>query len=386
MFDRDALFIGGKWRRPAGTGVVRVVCPSTEEVIGSVPDAADADVAAAVASARQTFDAASWRNVSIIERVAVLESALQILEPKANEIADLVTREMGAPITVTEQLIPGAVGTARYFMELARTEQVEEVRRGASLAAVLREPVGVVASIAPWNGPFNLAVAKIFPALLAGCSVVFKPAPETPLDVYYLVEALASAGLPPGALNLVTGGRRAGELMVSNPLVDKVSFTGSTAAGRQIGAVCGAGFKRVQLELGGKSAAVILDDADLETTMAGLATGSFFNSGQVCASYSRVLAPRSRYSEIVDALCATAESFQVGDPFDRSTTLGPLAAERQRIASRAISRVGLKKGPRLSVGEGVPRSCPVAGSWSRPCSQTPTAQCGFVRRRYSARS
>jgi aldehyde dehydrogenase (NAD+) len=348
--ERNVLFIGGEWRKPASDDVIEVVSPSTEEVAGTAPAAGAADVDAAVQAARSALEGGQWRETSVDERVAVIERALQLLEPKSAEIAELVTTEMGAPISVTEQLVPGALWAARYFAGVAQSEPLVELRPGVNTAAVLREPVGVVASIAPWNGPFNLAMAKIVPPLLAGCSVVFKPAPETPLDVYYLVDALAEAGLPAGVLNLVTGGRETGEALVAHPGVDKVSFTGSTAAGRQIGAVCGESFKRMQLELGGKSAAIILDDADIQTTMAGLAMGSFFNSGQICAAYSRVLAPRSRYSEVVDALCATAESFVLGDPFDRATTMGPLVAKRQRDRVEGYIAAGQEEGAKIATG------------------------------------
>jgi acyl-CoA reductase-like NAD-dependent aldehyde dehydrogenase len=243
-------------------------------------------------------------------------------------------------------------------MTLASARPTEELRQGTTPAAVLKEPVGVVASIAPWNGPFNLAVAKIVPALLAGCSVVFKPAPETPLDVFYFVDALTRAELPAGVLNVITGGREAGAALVGHPEIDKVSFTGSSASGRQIGETCGRGFKRAQLECGGKSAAIVLEDADLDTTMAGLAMGSFFNSGQICASYSRVLAPRARYGEIVDALCATAESFRVGDPFEAETTLGPLVSKRQRDRVESYIASGLDEGAKVMTGGGRPPHLP----------------------------
>jgi len=355
VHDQEALYVDGKWLAPQSTGAIEVISPSTEEPIGHVPDADSADVDAAVTAARGAFDDGRWSGIPIAERAAVIETALGLLEPHAEEIATLVTAEMGAPISVTRQLIPGALATGRYFLSLAEAIPLHELRLGQTPAAVLREPVGVVASIAPWNGPFNMAVSKVVPALLAGCAVVYKPAPETPLDAFHLASAFEAAGLPAGAFNLVTGGRRAGQDLVSHPAVDKVSFTGSTDAGRQIGEICGRSFKRMQLELGGKSAAIILDDADLATAMAGIAMGSFFNSGQVCAAYSRVLAPRSRYDEIVDALCAAASSFNVGDPADPTTTMGPLVAERQRERVEGYIASGLDQGAKLATGGGRPR-------------------------------
>jgi aldehyde dehydrogenase (NAD+) len=354
MPSRDELLIDGRWRASHSDELVDVICPSTEASIGHVPDADGDDVDDAVSAARRAFDDGPWPRMSVGDRNAVLEAALRRLESQVGDIASLVTSEMGVPISVANQLIPAALSTGRYFMGVAAAAPDADLRKGQLTSAVLREPVGVVASIAPWNGPFNIAVAKIFPALAAGCTVIFKPAPETPLDVYYLAEALVDAGLPAGVLNLIQGGRDAGRALVAHPGVDKVSFTGSTAAGREIASECGTGLKRVQLELGGKSAAIILDDADLAVTMEGLAMGSFFNTGQVCASYSRVLAPRTRHDEIVDALAATAESFVVGDPFDPSTTMGPLVAERQRNRVESYIAAGLDEGAKIVTGGGRP--------------------------------
>ena len=358
QLQRDALFIAGEWRTPVNTGVIDVICPSTEESLGSAPDAGPADVDAAVTAGREAFDAGEWPRLPVADRVALIERALESLQPRVAEIATVLTAEMGVPIAIGEQLVSGALWAGQYFTGVARTEPVEELRPGMNNALVLREPVGVVASIAPWNGPFHMAVAKIVPALAAGCTVVFKPAPETPFDIFYLADALNDAGLPSGVLNVLTGGRATGEALVGHPGIDKVSFTGSTAAGRQIGARCGEQFKRVQLELGGKSAAIILDDADMETTMAGLAVGSFFNSGQVCCAFSRVLAPRSRYDEVVDGLAATASSFILGDPFDRDTTMGPLVAERQRQRVEGYIATGRDEGARLVTGGGRPKHLP----------------------------
>ncbi len=354
MINREEILIDGQWRKPSSSARSSVISASTEEIIGSVPDVGAEDVDAAVTAARRSFNEGTWRRCSVAERAELLERALDLLAPKLGEVADLVTSEMGQPTSVANMVVPSAIDSARFFINVARNEPTVELRPGQTTAAVLKEPVGVVAAIAPWNGPFNMAVNKIVPALVTGCSVVFKPAPETPLDVYYFAEALLQAGLPAGVFNLITGGRDAGRALVDHPEVDKVSFTGSTAAGREIGAACGSSFKRVQLELGGKSAAIILEDADLGTTMTGLAMGSFFNTGQVCAAYSRVLVPRSRYDEVVGALVATAESFAVGDPFDPATTMGPLVSERQRERVEGYIRIGLEEGAQLLTGGGRP--------------------------------
>jgi acyl-CoA reductase-like NAD-dependent aldehyde dehydrogenase len=355
MIARTEFLIDGEWREAASETEIRVVSPSTEEVIGVVPDAGRGDVDAAVRAARRAFEAGTWRGLAVAERAEIIERALRILESRIEEIGRLVTSEMGLPVTAAGFQIPGALATGRYFLDVARKDSTSEVRRTqAGAAAVIKEPVGVVASIAPWNGPFNMAIAKIVPALVTGCSVVYKPAPETPLDAFHIAEAFAEAGLPAGAFNLITGGRDAGRALVVHPGVDKVSFTGSTAAGREIGRECGGSFKRLQLELGGKSAAIVLDDADIATTMQGLAVGSFFNTGQVCAAYSRVVVPKSRYDEVVGALVATAESFVVGDPFDPATTMGPLVSARQRERVLGYIEVGKAEGAAIATGGGVP--------------------------------
>jgi acyl-CoA reductase-like NAD-dependent aldehyde dehydrogenase len=333
MIARTEFLIDGEWREAASETEIRVVSPSTEEVIGVVPDAGRGDVDAAVRAARRAFEAGTWRGLAVAERAEIIERALRILESRIEEIGRLVTSEMGLPVTAAGFQIPGALATGRYFLDVARKDSTSEVRRTqAGAAAVIKEPVGVVASIAPWNGPFNMAIAKIVPALVTGCSVVYKPAPETPLDAFHIAEAFVEAGLPAGAFSLITGGRDAGRALVVHPGVDKVSFTGSTAAGREIGRECGGSFKRLQLELGGKSAAIVLDDADIATTMQGLAVGSFFNTGQVCAAYSRVVVPKSRYDEVVGALVATAE---------RERVLGYI-------------EVGKAEGAAIATGGGVP--------------------------------
>lgn len=358
MLDRNSNFVNGEWVPSVSQARIEVVCPSTEQVIGSVPDSSAADVDSAVSAARLAFDDGRWSGRSLEDRAQVLTEAMERLEAQNEEIAQLLTSQVGAPISVSRALVPGSLATGRYFVQLGRERLGDELRRGSMTSAVLHEPVGVVAAIAPWNGSFYLALNKIMPALVAGCTVVFKPAPETPLDVGYIADALAEAGLPDGVFNIVTGGRDTGRHMVEHVGVDKVSFTGSTDAGRQIGQTCGGSFKRMQLELGGKSAAIILEDADIETAMAGLAMGSFFFTGQVCAAYSRVLAPRSRYDEIAAALCATAQSFVIGDPYDESTTMGPLVSKRHRDRVESYIALGVAEGAKIATGGGRPSALP----------------------------
>ncbi|ONH31719.1 aldehyde dehydrogenase [Pseudofrankia asymbiotica] len=363
MIEHDTLFINGGLRPPHSRRSIDVVSPATEETIGRAPDADDVDVAAAVAAARSALGAGFWANRKMTARIDVVEAALTALEAKADEIAHLVTSEMGMPISMSQQMHsaagpPGALANGRHYLELARQLSTEEYRPGVTPALVWREPVGVVAAIAPWNGPFNMAINKIVPALLSGCSIIFKPAPETPFDVFYLADALATAGLPAGVLGIVTGGRETGRELVSHPGVDKVSFTGSTAAGRTIGEICGRSFRRTQLELGGKSAAIILEDADLPTVLAGLGAGCFVNSGQACLSYSRILAPRSRYGEVVESLAAVAGSLVVGDPFDPATSQGPLVAQRQRARVESYIASAREDGATIVAGGGRPADLP----------------------------
>jgi acyl-CoA reductase-like NAD-dependent aldehyde dehydrogenase len=358
VYERDAVLLDGAWRRPGDGGFLDVVSPSTEEVIGRVPVCNAADVDLAVNAARRAFDRGDWSRRTGAERGEVLRRAIALLEPKAEEIARVITSELGQPIRVSTMGVPRGLGTARYFVGLGEESVTEEIRRGSTVAAVVREPVGVVAAIAAWNGPFGLANAKIFPALAAGCSVVFKPAPETPLDIFYIAEALAEAGVPDGVFNLVIGGRETGEALVGHPGVDHVTFTGSTGTGRSIGEVCGRQFKRVQLELGGKSAAIVAEDADLNSTGAGLAFGVFHNSGQVCLAFTRVLAPRSRYDEVVDLLAGAADRMTLGDPFDPATKLGPLVSAAQRDRVESYIAAGLEDGARLVRGGHRPEALP----------------------------
>jgi acyl-CoA reductase-like NAD-dependent aldehyde dehydrogenase len=354
MIEYDDVLIGGSWTSAASVPRITVVSPSTEEPIGSVPDCSPEHVDAAVTAARAAFRGGTWRRMAIDARIEILERALSLLEPRLDEVSKIVTSEMGLPVKLATLQIPGALGAARWFMEAAREQSLTELRRGRVLAAVIREPVGVVASIAPWNGPFNMAVSKVIPALVTGCSVVFKPAPETPLDAYVLAQVLHEAGLPDGVFNLITGGRETGRALVAHPEVNKVSFTGSTAAGEEIGAECGRTFKRMQLELGGKSAAILLDDADVAGAIPWLSAGAFGNTGQVCAAFSRVLAPRPLYDDVVAGLVAAAEKLAVGDPFDPETTTGPLVSARQRERVEGYIAAGVAEGAKPVTGGGRP--------------------------------
>lgn len=331
---------------------------ATGERLGSGASASTAEVDEAVAVARHALP--GWRATPAAERAALLEAMAGALRTRAGATAELVTRENGMPMSLSR----GANGAfpallLDYYASMVRNTPVEEVRPSAiGHTIVRREPVGVVAAITPWNYPQALAAFKLAPALAAGCPVVLKPSPETALDALVFGEAAREAGLPAGVLNIVAGGAAAGAHLVGHPGIDKVSFTGSTAAGRAIGETCGRLLRPVTLELGGKSAAIILDDADLDTTMAGLRTQSFVNNGQTCYLNSRILAPRSRYDEVVEAVAALADSLVVGDPLDPATEIGPVVSERQRSRILGYVETGAAEGARVVAGGAIPPGQP----------------------------
>ncbi|MFB4295905.1 aldehyde dehydrogenase [Actinomadura sp. NTSP31] len=352
MREHDRLFIGGEWTAPAGTGTIEVISPHTEEVIGRVPDGTEADMDAAVAAARRAFDAGPWPRMTPAERAEKVGKLSAIYAERQQEMADLVTAEMGSPILFSvfgQAAIPQMV--LQYYVDLAGTYAWEDERPGMlGPVTVTREPVGVVAAIVPWNVPQFTLMLKLAPALIAGCTVVAKPSPETPLDSYLLAEWIKEAGIPDGVVNIVPAGREAGAHLVAHPGVDKVSFTGSTAAGRKIGAVCGEQLKRVTLELGGKSAAIVLDDADLASTIEGFKMASLMNNGEACAAQTRILASRRRYDEVADALAAMVGGLTVGDPADYSSEIGPLVAKRQQERVENYIRIGQDEGAKVITG------------------------------------
>ena len=354
----DALYIGGEWVAPESSAVIEVVSPVSEQVIATVPSASAADIDRAVAAARTAFDDGPWPRMELSERIAVLQRLRDALEARQDELAELVTEEMGCPITLSTWMQAGVPRLVlETFLELAPTYPFSQLRRGATTAAlVTREPVGVVAAVVPWNTPVSTTIMKIAPALLAGCAVVVKPAPETPLDAYFLAELLHDAGLPPGVVNVTPADREVSEHLVTRLGVDKVAFTGSTAAGRRIASLCGNDLRRVTLELGGKSAAIILDDADLDVTVESLRLGSFRNTGQICSNKTRILVSRRREDELLDRLVEMVRSMPVGDPRDPDTQLGPLVSARQRDRVEGYIEVGRAEGAKLAIGGGRPSS------------------------------
>jgi betaine-aldehyde dehydrogenase len=353
----EKLFIGGEWVAPATAATIDVVSPHTEEVVARVPEASEADIDRAVDAARAAFDEGPWPRMTPGERADVMARLSQLIQGRAEEYAETITREMGTPISWS---IMGQVFSSTmvldYYTQLARTYPFEEVRDGTlgNKALVRREPVGVAGAIVPWNVPLFVTMLKLGPALAAGATVVLKPAPETPLDAFLLADALREAGLPPGVVNVVPTGREVGEHLVTHPGVDKIGFTGSTAAGRRIAALCGEQLKRVTLELGGKSAAIILDDADVGELMPNLLGAALMNNGQACAAQTRILASRARYQDVVDALCDAVSGQQVGDPLDPATTIGPLVARRQRDRVEGYIAKGQEEGAKVVLGGGRP--------------------------------
>jgi aldehyde dehydrogenase (NAD+) len=346
------LFINGEFREPAR--FEPVVEAATEAVLGNGPNATRGDIDDAVAASRRALD--GWAKTSPDLRAQILNRLADALEKRAEYTSELSTRETGAPLTYS-RLVNGflPVAALRYYADLIGEFDIEETRPSvAGHTIVRREAVGVVAAIVPWNLPQILATMKLAPALAAGCTVVLKPAPETALDARAFGEAAAESGLPPGVLNVVPGDREAGAYLVGHPGVDKVAFTGSTAAGRLVAEACGGLIRPVTLELGGKSAAIILDDADIDLTMQGLRTASFANNGQLCYANTRILAPRSRYTEIVDALAEMANSLVVGNPLDDTVEMGPLVSSRQRERVLGYIDSGKAQGARLVAGGRVP--------------------------------
>ncbi|MCX4554625.1 aldehyde dehydrogenase [Streptomyces phaeochromogenes] len=354
--DRPAFFVGGTWLAPSTDDRHVALEAATEEPIGIAAMAGTADIDAAVAAARAALDSGPWGRSTAAERAEAMRRFADAWDKRADLATTLVSRENGMPIGLSRQTNGlGPSGHLRRNADLIENFPLEAPRpsmRGATI--VRREPVGVVAAITPWNFPLGLALSKIAPALAAGCTVVLKPSPETALDSYLLADAAIEAGLPAGVLNIVLADREAGAYLVSHPGVDKVAFTGSTAAGRAIGAECGRLIRRCTLELGGKSASIVLDDADLDTFVTGLDAASFMNNGQTCTLQSRILAPRSRYGEVVEAVASFADGLVVGDPLDPATTCGPMASKAHQERVLGYVDTARKSSARLITGGGRP--------------------------------
>lgn len=344
----ESLFVDGAWTSPATDEVFDVRSPHDGTSVGSAPVASEADVDRAVAAARRAFDEGPWPRLTVEERIAALRPFVEAYGTRTTELAALVTAEMGSPATFAEAAHGiGPLLLMQQTVEFAETYAWSE-RRGSSM--VIREPAGVVGIITPWNVPQVTIVAKLLPALIAGCTVVVKPAPETPLDAMLLAGLLAEADLPPGVVAILPGATVAGRRLVEHPDVDRIAFTGSADVGRVIARTCGERLARCSLELGGKSAAIVCEDASLERTVAGLRFSSFLNNGQACVAQSRILAPRSRHDEVAQALADAADGFVVGDPRETTTDVGPLVSARQRERVNGYIDVGVAEGATLAAG------------------------------------
>ncbi|MER6175680.1 aldehyde dehydrogenase [Streptosporangium sp. NPDC001681] len=355
MLDRTELFVDG---RPTAAAItVPVVDPSTGTVVGHGPVAGPADIDHAVRAARTSFEDRRWRDRTPTERAEVLRTAASLVADVRDDLTELVITQNGSVHRFAHGVQAGsAQDLLPYYAELALTHLAEEHRSDpVGTSVVVQEPIGVVATITPWNSPQRAMLLKVAPALAAGCSVVHKPAPETPLDAFVVAEALHKAGLPAGVFNVIPGGAEVGEQLVAHPDVDKVSFTGSSDVGRRILATAAGRIARVSLELGGKSPAVVLDDAPLDDTVRRLAPLAFLNTGQACVAQTRILVPRSRYETFVDAFATHVRSLTVGDPRDPATDLGPLATPAQRERVEHYVAIGRAEGARVVAGGGLPR-------------------------------
>lgn len=350
------LYIGGEWVDSTSANEVPMINPATEEIFAYAPDTTIEDAERAVAAARKAFDEGPWPHMPVEERIACLQRVAELYESRFDEVAQIITSEIGSPITFSRHAqVPIPKMMLEYYIALAKQYPFEEVREGLSLPArVVKEPVGVCVAIAPWNFPHAAMIIKLAPALLAGCTVIAKPGPETAQDAFAMAELFDAAGFPPGVISIIPAGREVGEYLVSHRDVDHVSFTGSTASGRRVGEVCGRDLRRFNLELGGKSALILLDDADQEMAVKAVAGNSIRNSGQACTNQTRILVPRSRYDELVEGIRQFMAGLVVGDPMDPATQVGPMVSEAQRDRVEGYIQIAKDEGAKLLVGGGRP--------------------------------
>lgn len=347
MRNYDKLYINGAWTPSTGTKQLDVIDASNEEVLARVPEGTAADVDTAVAAARDAFE--SWSQTTVDERAGYLTRISEGLAKRTDELAEILAREVGMPLMLSK-LIQVGLPAANFgtYAALVRQHPFEE-QLGNSL--VLREPVGVVGCITPWNYPLHQIAAKVAPALAVGCTVVLKPSEVAPINAFILAEIIHAVGLPKGVFNLVCGvGPVVGEAIAAHPSVDMVSFTGSTRAGRRVSEVAAQSVKRVALELGGKSANILLDDADLEKAVTNGVNACYMNSGQTCSALTRMLVPRSKHDQAVAIAKRVAEAFTVGDPVQGKFKLGPLVSAAQQDRVRKYIRKGIEEGATLVTG------------------------------------
>ncbi|RVQ69674.1 aldehyde dehydrogenase [Croceicoccus ponticola] len=347
----DRLFLAGQWVRASTNSELEVIDPAREDLVMRVAQAGPEDVALAVDAAHRAFTSGSWPQMHVGERAGKLRLVAAKLRERQATVARAITREMGAPYKAALAALAGPPALFEYYADLIEALPEMDVRErlnGRAWSAL--RPVGVVAAIVPWNAPLNLSVLKLAPALAAGCTVVLKSAPSTPIDAMILAECLEAADFPEGVVSVLTGGNDAGEALVSDPRVDKVTFTGSTGVGQRIAEVCAGRIARIGLELGGKSAAILLDDMDVEEAARRLMPNSLMLSGQACSALTRVIVPRHRHDALVEALAAAMEKVVVGDPFDEATEMGPISIERQRDRVLEYVEIGKSEGACLVTG------------------------------------
>lgn len=354
----EKLFIDGAWVDPISDKTLDVISPVTEELIMRYPEASRADVDRAVAAARAAFDTGPWPRLSTRERAEYLRKVAAGITKRLDDIALAWTTQMGAPIMLTKKLVGQNATLFNYYADLIDSNSYsfadERTRADGGRTVVVKEPIGVCAAIAPWNAPMVLMSYKIAAGLAAGCTFVAKPSPETPLEAYILAQCIEEAGLPKGVFNLVPAGREVGDYLVRHKGVDKVAFTGSTAAGKAIAGACAERLARVSLELGGKSAAILLDDADFKAALPSLMVYTMPITGQVCFSLTRILVPEARKQEFLDLYLGALGNVKVGDPSDPSVHMGPLAMERQLDRVMGYIATGIKEGATLALGGGRP--------------------------------
>jgi acyl-CoA reductase-like NAD-dependent aldehyde dehydrogenase len=353
----DRFFIGGEWVTPSSGGTFDVIDSGTEELYYTAAAAEADDMHRAVAAARTAFDDGPWSLLTHHERAEYITALGKAVAERGDQLSQLWPRESGVLYSTAQYAGRIGAGALAGYAALADTFAFEEEAQpstGGKFGLLVREPVGVVGAIIPWNAPVALICHKIGPALLAGCTIVLKSSPEAPGEGLVFAEAAEQIGLPPGVLNVLTADREVSELLVTNHDVDKITFTGSTAAGRRIAALCGERIARCTLELGGKSAAVILDDMDLGVAAKTLAKAECGLNGQVCSSLTRIIVTKGRHDEFVDALSASFAKTRVGDPFDETSQLGPLVSDRQREKVFGLIKQGVDEGATLALGGGRP--------------------------------
>ena len=349
------IFIGGEWHQPSSDKRIAVECPASRQIIGSCPEAVEQDVNAAITAAKAALSDGDWSVTSSIDRAQYIDALSEAIKARAKDLALCAVQEIAAPYSFSKGQVAMARMTLKFYGQLVRNFEFEEKRQGFFGEVMVRkEPVGVVAAIVPFNGPLFAAMLKIGPALASGSTVVLKVPIETPLFSYIFAECVQEAGIPAGVINIVAADREASEYLVAHPDVNMASLTGSVVAGRRVAEICGSQVKRVALELGGKSAAIVCEDADLATVIPGLAAASVINSGQACAAQTRILIPESRYEEYLSALADAYQAMKLGDPAEPDTQLGPMIHERHFNRVKECIAMGVSEGARIVTGGGTP--------------------------------